>query len=202
MEQLQAVVLGLIHQFGYAGLFVVMVLGNLGIPVGTELVVPAAGAAAGAGVLSSWVLVGLVATLGEIAGGLILYTIGYYFGEPVVRRFGRRAEHELGRVHAFYERYGTKTVLICRFIPMIRGIASLPPGVSRMQKRWFVTYHSLGSAIFCFGLAYLGHAAGQHLDTFMPAIHKFTIWIGVLVLAAIGAFLVWRRRAGAGDAAP
>lgn len=201
MEQLQAVVLALIHQFGYAGLFVVMVLGNLGLPVGTELVVPAAGAAAGAGQLSSWLLVGVVATLGEIAGGLILYTIGYYFGEPVVRRFGRRAEHELGRVHAFYERYGTKTVLICRFIPMIRGIASLPPGVSRMQKRWFVTYHSLGSAIFCFGLAYLGNAAGQHLDRFMPAIHKFTILIGLAVLAAIVAFL-WRRRSSASDAAP
>ena len=207
MEQLQAVVLALIHQFGYAGLFVVMVLGNLALPVGTELVVPAAGAAAGAGHLSSWLwipgwaIVGLVATLGEIAGGLILYTIGYYFGEPVVRRFGRRAEHELGRVHAFYERYGTKTVLICRFIPMIRGIASLPPGVSRMQKRWFVTYHSLGSAIFCFGLAYVGNAAGQHLDAFMPAVHRFTILIGLVVLAGIVAFL-WRRRSGASDAAP
>ena len=51
------------------------------------------------------------------------------------RRFGRRGEHELARIHSFYERYGKKTVFICRFVPVVRGIASLPPGISRMQKR-------------------------------------------------------------------
>lgn len=193
MEQFQSFVLALVHAYGYAGLFVVMALGNVAVPVGTEIVLPVAGAAAGAGHLSSWILAAAIATLGEIVGGLAMYAIGYYAGEPVVHRFGRRAEHELARVHDFYERYGTKTVFICRFIPVIRGIASLPAGISHMPKRYFLTYHALGSAIFCFGLIFLGFTFGQHLNTIVPVVRKFTLLIIALAIVAI-ALVVWLRR--------
>lgn len=193
MDQLQNAVMALVHAYGYAGLFFVMILGNVAMPVGTEVVVPVAGAAAGAGHLSSWLLVGVVATLGELVGGLILYGIGYYGGEPAVHRMGPRAEHELDRVHAFYERHGKKAVFICRFIPFIRGIASLPAGISRMPKRYFITYHTFGSAIFCFGLAYLGFSFGRHLDSIAPVIHKWALLIVGLAVVA-GAVLLWARR--------
>jgi membrane protein DedA with SNARE-associated domain len=194
MEHYQSLFLGLIHTYGYAGLFIVMVLGNVAIPVGAEVVLVVAGAAAGTGHLSSWVLVALVATLGEIVGGLILYAIGYYGGAPVAHRFGRRAEHELARAHAFYEKYGNRTVFICRFLPFIRGIASLPAGASRMPKRYFLTYHTLGSAIFCFGLAYLGFAFGRHLDTILPALRRSTHMLVIIAVIAVLAFVVLRRR--------
>ena len=194
MEHYQSLILGLIHAYGYAGLFLVMVLGNVAIPVGAEVVLVVAGAAAGAGHLSSWVLVGLFATLGEIVGGIILYAIGYYGGEPVAHRFGRRAEHELARAHVFYEKYGASTVFICRFVPFIRGVASLPAGASRMPKRYFLTYHALGSAIFCFGLAYLGFAFGRHLDTILPALQRSSRLIVIIALLAILAFIVLHRR--------
>lgn len=194
MDQFQSYFMALVHNYGYAGLFVVMILGNVALPVGTEIVVPVAGAAAGAGHLSSWLLVGAVATLGELAGGLILYGIGYYGGEPAVHRLGPRAEHELERVHAFYERHGKKAVFICRFIPVIRGIASLPAGISRMQKRYFVTYHTLGSAIFCFGLAYFGFSLGRNFYLVAPAIHKFALLAVGLAVVAIIALLFWARR--------
>ena len=195
MEHFESLILGLIHAYGYAGLFVVMVLGNLAIPVGTEVVVPVAGAAAGAGHLSSWVLVGAVATCGEIVGGLAMYAIGYYVGEPAMHKFGRRGEHELARAHGFYQRYGDQTVLICRFIPFIRGIASLPAGISRMPKRFFLTYHALGSAIFCFGLAFFGFAFGQHLDVIIPALrHWSLVLVAAAAVAFVAVFLVRQRR--------
>jgi membrane protein DedA with SNARE-associated domain len=194
VENFQALVLALVHDYGYAGLFVVMILGNMAMPVGTEVVVPIAGAAAGAGHLSSWVVVGAVATLGEIVGGLLLYTLGYYAGEPIVHRFGRRAEHELERIHAYYERHGRKTVFLCRFIPFVRGIASLPPGISRMPKRYFLVYHTLGSAIFCFGLAFLGFSLGKHFTTLLPVIRRFSLILILIAVAAIAALLWTRRR--------
>ncbi|MGH7660933.1 MAG: DedA family protein [Vulcanimicrobiaceae bacterium] len=194
METVQALVLALVHDYGYAGLFVVMILGNLAMPVGTEVVVPIAGAAAGAGHLSSWVLVGAVATLGEVVGGSALYALGYYAGEPVVHRFGRRAEHELQRVQAYYERHGRKTVFLCRFIPFVRGIASLPPGISRMPKRYFLTYHTLGSAIFCFGLAFLGFSLGKNFTTMLPVVRRFSLILILVAVAAIAALLWTRRR--------
>ncbi|MGA3036961.1 MAG: DedA family protein [Vulcanimicrobiaceae bacterium] len=194
MEHYQSLILGLIHAYGYAGLFLVMLLGNVAIPVGAEVVLVVAGAAAGAGHLSSWVLVGTFATLGEIVGGIILYGIGYYGGAPVAHRFGRRAEHELARAHAFFEKFGARTIFICRFLPFIRGIAALPAGASRMPKRYFLMYHAFGSAIFCFALAYLGFAFGQHLDAILPAVQRSSRFILVIAILGVTSYLVMRRR--------
>jgi membrane protein DedA with SNARE-associated domain len=166
-----------------------MVLGNMGFPVGTEFVVPAAGALAGSGHLSSWWMAGLVATAGEMVGGSILYAIGYYGGRPFVARWGKYlklSEKKLDAFHGFYERHGNIVVFVCRFIPLIRGVSALPAGVSRMQKRYFLSYTALGSAMFCFGLAYLGNAFGSHLTEIMPQIHRFSlIFIGFAVAAIL-----------------
>jgi membrane protein DedA with SNARE-associated domain len=192
----------LVVHFGYPGLFVVMALGNMGMPVGAEVIVPTAGALAEQGhfgqpgLVPAWVLVALVATLGEVVGGVILYTVGYYGGLPFVRRYGKYVmfrEHELERVHAFYERYGKLTVFWCRFVPFLRGVSAFPAGLSRMQKRFFVTYTAIGSAIFCFALAYLGEVAGKNIDGIVNYIHDFAFIIAIAVaILAVGAYLWWR----------
>jgi membrane protein DedA with SNARE-associated domain len=198
MENVVEFFLNLVHHAGYPGLFLVMMLGNMGIPVGTEVVVPAAGALAATGHLSSVFLVGLVATVAEVVGAGILYAIGYFGGRPFVASYGKYVGlslHKLDMAHGFYEKYGTPMVFIGRFLPIIRGVASLPAGISQMQKRYFFTYTALGSAIFCFGLAYLGSALGHHVDEIMPIAHRFSLLIlGVIVLAAIGAGLYWNSR--------
>jgi membrane protein DedA with SNARE-associated domain len=107
----------------------------------------------------------------------------------------RFKEHEYERVHAYFARYGRSTVFWCRFIPFVRGVSSLPAGLSRMPKRYFLTYTALGSALFCFALAFLGNEAGQNLDAILAALHKAALLVslGVIVLA-IAAVLVWRAR--------
>jgi membrane protein DedA with SNARE-associated domain len=178
------------------------VLGNLGFPAGLEIMVPTAGALAAQGQLAQigsipgWVAVGIVAVLGEMVGASILYAIGYYGGMPFVHRYGRYIrfrEHELARVHTFFERYGRLTVFWCRFVPFVRGVVSLPAGISRMPKRYFLTYTFLSSALFCFGLAYLGQYAGKRLDTILTGVHRFGLLIVIVsVVAALGAYVYWR----------
>ena len=210
MEHLVDLATHFIDRAGYGALFVLMTLGNIGIPVGTEVVMPIAGAFVAKGHLSSVWLVGLVGTLGEVVGAGILYTIGFFGGRPFVARWGKyvglsmkkldvahgfyeRYAHKLDTFHAFYERYGKKTVFICRFIPIIRGIASLPAGISQMQKRYFFTYTAAGSAIFCFGLALLGQSLGSQIHDVLPMIRYIGYAIlGLAVVAVIGYF-VYRR---------
>jgi membrane protein DedA with SNARE-associated domain len=207
MEHLGAYFHHLVVHFGYAGLFVVMFLGNLGMPTGTEVVMPTAGALTatghlpGLGPIPGWVIVGAVGTLGEVCGGLMLYTIGWYGGLPFVHRYGkyvRFRENELERVHAFYEKHGSSMVFWCRFIPFVRGVAALPPGISRMPKRYFLTYTALGSALFCFGLAELGNVAGQNVDAITGYVHDFALAIGLGAAAIVAVGIgIWRaRRAG------
>jgi membrane protein DedA with SNARE-associated domain len=204
MEHLSAFFHSWVVHFGYAGLFVVMLLGNIGMPTGTEVVMPTAGALAATGHLPSigalpgWTIVGAVGMAGEVCGGLVLYYIGWYGGLPFVHRYGkyvRFREHELERVHAFYEKHGRSMVFWCRFIPFVRGVAALPPGLSRMPKRYFLTYTALGSAIFCFGLAALGDEAGHNVDAITAYIHDFALVIvGGLIVVCVAAAIVWRIR--------
>jgi membrane protein DedA with SNARE-associated domain len=214
MAHLTQIFHDLVVHFGYAGLFVVMFLGNMGAPAGTEIVMPFAGALGAQGHLAgipdvpTWVLVGLVGTVAEVCGATALYAVGYYGGVPFVERYGRYVgfKHSaLMKVHGFYERFGTITVFWCRFVPFVRGVASFPAGLSRMQKRYFITYTALGSAIFCFGLAYLGNMAGSNIDGILGVLHKLTLVIaGLVVVALVAGFLVWRARrskAGASDLA-
>lgn len=194
MEHLTQLLHDLVVHFGYAGLFVVVLLGNLGMPAALEVMVPTAGGLAAQGHLApvgpvpGWIVVAIVATVGELLGASILYAIGYYGGLPFVHRYGkyiRFKQHEYDRVHAFFQRYGKPTVFWCRFIPFVRGVSSLPAGISRMQKRYFLTYTLLGSLIFCFGLAYLGDVAGRNLDAIVGGLHKAALAIVVVVVVAI-----------------
>jgi membrane protein DedA with SNARE-associated domain len=205
MAHLTQIFHDLVLHFGYSGLFVVMFLGNMGAPAGTEIVMPFAGALGAQGHLPglaglpAWVLAGLVGTVAEVCGATALYAVGYYGGVPFVERYGRYVGFKhaaLVKVHGFYERFGTITVFWCRFVPFVRGVASFPAGLSRMPKRYFVTYTALGSAIFCFGLAYLGNMAGNNIDGILAVLHKLALAIvAVVVVAAIAGIVVWRARA-------
>jgi membrane protein DedA with SNARE-associated domain len=197
MEALVNFFLDVVHKAGYTGLFLVMLLGNVGVPVGTEIVVPAAGALAAEGHLPSVFLVGLIATIGEIVGCGILYAVGFFGGHPFVARYGKYvglSMHKLDIAHGFYEKYGTPMVFVGRFLPLIRGIASLPAGISQMPKRYFFTFTAIGSAIWCFGLAYAGAMFYRHLDEILPVIHRFSLLIvAVVLLAAVAGLVLWNR---------
>lgn len=200
MGHLSQFFLNLIDSAGYVGVFFVMALGNMGLPVGTEIVMPAAGALSVTRHIMTWPLAALVGTIGEVVGGTILYAVGYMGGRPFVMRYGKFLkvnEKKLDAFHVFYQRHGNVVVFVCRFLPFVRGVSALPAGVSQMPKRYFLTYTALGSAIFCFGLAYLGSILGQHFDELAPQIHKSSLALGVaLVVAVVGfvAFRVTRKR--------
>jgi membrane protein DedA with SNARE-associated domain len=212
MEHLSTIFHDLVVHLGYPGLFFVMFLGNMGAPAGTEFVMPTAGALAaqghlgGIGYVPAWIVVGLVGTVAEVCGATALYAVGYFGGVPVLERYGKYIgfKHSaLVKVHGFYERFGPITVFWCRFIPFVRGVASFPAGISQMQKRYFISYTAIGSAIFCFGLAYLGNAAGNNLDAILAGLHKATlaIIIGVVVLV-VAAVVVMRLRANKAGSDP
>ncbi len=201
MEHVAHFFIDLVQRLGLPGLFAVMMLGNLGVPVATEFVMLSAGALAATGHLPGVFGVGAVATLGELVGNSILYAVGYVGGRPFVERFGRYVKLDIKKLDAFtryYDKYGNITVFVCRLLPFVRGLAALPAGVSRMQKRYFFTYTLAGSGLFCFGLAYLGSFFGKHLDAVAPHIHQISLAVlAIVVVAAIGygIYHFQRRRA-------
>ena len=190
-------VLILIDHAGYLGLFIAMVLGNIGAPVGSEVILPAAGALVATGHLSSlWVTIA-VAVTAELVGQSIGYAVGYHGGRRAVERYGKYVRFhadELLRVEKFFARWGSFAIFICRFTPFIRGVVGVPAGIAEMPLQKFYLWTFLGSLGFCGGLILLGNALGNHFDRIVPLVHKFSLALLVAVLLVIAAaFLISRR---------
>lgn len=197
MHEFTAFFLNLIHHAGYTGLFVAMTLANIGAPVGSEVVLPAAGLAAQQGALSSVWLAIVVAVAAELFGQSIAYAVGRFGGRPFVDRYGKyvRFHHkELEKVEGFFARYGRFAIFICRFIPVIRGIVGIPAGIAEMPLGAFYLWTFLGSLIFCGGLVLAGNALGAHANEVIGAVQKYALLIIVLAVVAAILFIFVRSR--------
>jgi membrane protein DedA with SNARE-associated domain len=199
VEHLQQSIVWLIDTYGYVGLFVALALGNMALPVGTEIVLPVAGALTATGHLSNLWLTIAVAIAGELAGGSVGYAIGRFGGVPIIERYGKYVHftHErLMVVHRFFERWGTFAIFVCRFLPVIRGVAAIPAGVAEMNLAMFYLWTFLGSLIFCSLLIVLGNAMGAHLGAILPLLHRGAyVLLGLAVVAVVAGILVIRARA-------
>jgi membrane protein DedA with SNARE-associated domain len=196
--QLTDIVVSFVDHYGYEGLFVVMALGNIGAPIGSEVVLPTAGALTATGHLPFLWLTILVTVVGELVGGSIGYAIGRFGGRPLIDNFGKYVHltHEnLNRVHVFFEKYGPFAIFICRFIPVIRGIVSIPAGLAAMDLMPFYLWYTLGSLGFCGALVAIGYELGDHVSSITPLLHKGGIIAAIVaVIAIIALWIVLRRR--------
>lgn len=198
MEHLQNSFVALVQQYGYVGLFIGLVLGNVGFPAGAEMLVPVAAALLARGRPENLAAVFAVALAGELAGGTVGYAIGRFGGRAVAERYGRYVgfHHErLDDVHRFFERWGTFAVFLCRFIPVVRGLSPFVAGVAAMNLPAFYLWTLLGSAIFCGALALLGNALGAHVHLILPAVHRYGyVILGVAVVTIVAIAILSRMR--------
>ena len=204
MHAITSFFLQLIDHMGYAGLFVAMTLANIGAPVGSEIVLPAAGALVATGHLSSLWLTIAIAVCAELLGQSIGYAVGRFGGRPFVDRYGKyvRFHHaELERVDQFFARYGKFAIFICRFIPFIRGIVGIPAGIAEMPLGPFYFWTFCGSLIFCGGLILLGNGLGAHAHEVVDAIRRYALVVLALAVIALAAFLFVQRRRPKGETA-
>lgn len=197
MQHLPAILVALVDHAGYFGLFLAMAIGNVGAPVGSEIIMPAAGALVATGHLHSLAVVIGAAVLGELGGGTAGYAIGRYGGRPFVHRYGHYVlfhEAEMARVESFFGRYGSFAIFLCRFIPVVRGIVAIPAGIARMPLAPFYIWTALGSLGFCSALAYAGELLGKNFDVILPVLHRFSLAVIVLLVVAVGVYFYARRR--------
>lgn len=107
----------------------------------------------------------LLLILAAILGDACNYFIGKYVGHHILswKFFGKqlvKAEH-LEKTNQFYEKHGPKTIIIARFVPLIRTFAPFVAGVGNMKYRTFVTFNVIGGIIWITGLSLAGYFLGQ-----------------------------------------
>jgi membrane protein DedA with SNARE-associated domain len=181
-----------LSDYGYAAIFVLMVLESACIPVPSEVTMLFGGAlttaaVVGAGQELDLVYVGLAGTGGNLVGSWLAYWAGAAGGRPLVDRFGRYLlvrPHEIDRAHAWFERRGELAVFVSRLLPVIRTFISLPAGIARMPFWRFTVYTILGCLPFTFALAIAGRAAGNRWEQVERLLSPFSWLIAAMVVIA------------------
>jgi len=132
----------------------------------------------------------IFATLAAIIGDQTGYLIGRKAGAALSVRYSRFAK-KIERAHQFYEKYGAKTIVLARFVPVVRTFVPAVAGAARMNYRTFVTYNVFGGVLWVFSTSLLGYSVGSLIPNVDRYLH---IVIGVVVLLSIlPAVLEWYK---------
>ena len=139
-----------------------------------------------------------------VLGDAVNYVVGAYMGPKVFSREDSRwlRKEHLQRTHDFYEKYGAKTIILARFVPIVRTFAPFVAGVGSMTYAKFATYNVVGAIAWVLSLLMAGYFFGQ-IPTIQRNFHIVIVAIIVIsVLPMVIEFLLeWRRSRGTKGAA-
>jgi membrane protein DedA with SNARE-associated domain len=184
---------------GYWAVLVLMMMESSIIPVPSEIVIPPAAFLALKYGNMSFAGVIIAGVVGSYVGSALSYWVSLWIGRPVLARYGRfvlLGEDKIARAEVWLARYEAGGVFFARLLPVIRHLISIPAGIVRMNFALFSLMTTLGAALWCGVLAYLGRLAFQVepglLDQNDPAawehfIRAHSIWVvvGAVVLAVL-----------------
>jgi membrane-associated protein len=135
--------------------------------------------------------------IAAILGDAVNYSIGHYLGPKV---FSREDSWLMNKKHLlyaqdFYQRWGSFTIVVCRFVPIVRTFGPFVAGIGKMQYRKFAIYNVAGAIFWVVSLTLLGYQFGE-----LPFVKKNFSWvvIAIVVISVIPIFFIWladRRKA-------
>lgn len=156
--------------WGFVLIFVFMAIESSFIPFPSEVVMIPAGFLAARGELgpfSPWAGVALsvtVGTLGSLLGAYVNYYLALWAGKPFLEKYGKYffiKKEALDKSCAVFNKYGAATTFICRLIPGIRQLISIPAGIAKMPLGPFSLFTALGAGIWSAVLAVVGYALAK-----------------------------------------
>lgn len=187
-------IIQMMEEFGYFGVAFLIALENIFPPIPSEIILTFGGFMTTYTSLNVWLVI-LMATIGSVLGGTVLYGIGRILDAEKLERIlsGRIGKilrlkpQDVQRAQNWFARKGNITVFFCRFIPIVRSLISIPAGMMKMKIGSFLLLTTLGTAIWNTVLVWLGVFAGASWE-------KIVNYLGVyseaaLIVLIIGAIL-------------
>ncbi len=180
-----------IEHLGYIGLFLVLGLAGVGLPIPEELPILSAGALSHYGYLVWWIALP-VCIVGALTGDAILYWLGHHWGDQILNL--RLARHLLTperreQFAAAYRRRGALIVVAARHVMGVRAAAFLTAGIVRLPFWKFLAADGVAAGIgipVSFAIAYL---FTDHLRDVLQNVHRAERWIGLIALVTLAAWL-------------
>ncbi|WP_423798703.1 DedA family protein [Neobacillus sp. SAB-20_R2A] len=181
-----------IESYGYIGVFLLIALENIFPPIPSEIILTFGGYMT---LDTSLNVTGVIiaSTLGSVFGAVILYRLGNFLDverfDRIIKRYGkllRLKKEDLYRANAWFNKYGIWTVFLCRFIPLIRSLISIPAGMANMNFSLFLIFTTIGTLIWNTVLIHLGANLGENWELITEKMDNFsTIIYGILIILLI-----------------
>ena len=190
-SNLEETMLRIMNDYGYLGIFFLIFIENVFPPIPSEVVLLFGGAMTVLAGLNAPTVV-IVATLGSLAGAVVLYLLGRILKAERLRRlfsgrFGRILRlkpEDVDKATAWFVKYEKKAVLICRCVP-------IPAGIAEMNVPLFLLLTAVGSAVWNTVLVTVGSFLGNQWENALPFFEKYSDIILIIAIVLVVVFLIW-----------
>ena len=191
--------IGIIESYGAIGIAFLIFIENVFPPIPSELILVFGGFMTTKSSMSI-VSVIIAATIGSVAGAAVLYLLGKILKRDRLKailagRTGRILHfkpEDVDKADAWFDKYGYKTVFLCRCVPVIRSIISIPAGIAEMKLAPFFILTFLGSAMWNTVLTLIGRFAGDAWEKSLEYINIYSDIIIAIIAVAIVVFIAYK----------
>ena len=199
---MQEIIIGILNQFGYIGIFLLITIENIFPPIPSEVILTFGGFMTTYTEMNVWGVI-LAATAGSVMGAIILYVIGRVLNaERLERLFDsklgkllRLKKEDVKKAEKWFLKRGSKAVFFCRFVPIVRSLISIPAGIARMKFSSFLTLTVIGTFIWNVLLVFLGRIAGNAWETTAHYVGIYSmVAAAFFVLAAILTIVIFVKK--------
>ena len=186
---MQQFILQVIEQFGYLGVFFLILIENVFPPIPSEVILLFSGFFSTYTNLSVFYMI-LSSTFGSLLGAIVLYFIGKIFNKDRLKKMVRSKigkilflkEKDIDKADDWFDKKGDKCVFFCRFVPIVRSLISVPAGMSEMPMFKFIVYTICGSMIWNTVLICAGYKLGDNWEYFLSILDKYKLIVIIIFI--------------------
>ena len=185
IRELAQLLVDIIFEWGYLGIFIMMTIESSFIPFPSEIVLIPAGYLASQGDMSIGMIMS-AALGGSMLGAFINYYLALTLGRKLLKKYGKYffiKENALAKMDIYFSKHGHISTFTGRLIPGIRQLISIPAGIARMNLVQFSIYTALGAGLWALILTLLGYFIGENQEL-------IDIYLKQIIISIIGVLII------------
>ncbi len=196
IKELAQVLVDMIFDWGYLGIFIMMAIESSFIPFPSEIVLIPAGYIASQGNMSISMIMS-AALGGSMVGAFINYYLALTLGRKLLAKYGKYffiKEDALDKMDSYFKKHGHISTFTGRLIPGIRQLISIPAGLARMNLVQFSIYTALGAGVWALILTLLGYFIGANQELIDTYLKQITVSIVGLMVVLLSVYYLYQKR--------
>ena len=180
----------IINQYGYFAVAALIAIENVFPPIPSEVILTFSGFLTTCTYMTPFWMI-LWSTVGSIIGAVILYFLGRKLPPERWGKMLRFSPQEVAEAEKWFLRRGQTSVLLCRCVPIMRSLISIPAGMTKMNMVKFLVYTTIGSAVWNTALILLGAGAGESWSMIVEYLGVYSWIVAIVLSVGITVVMLW-----------